>query len=527
MGRIHKSIWAILHLLAIACVLMSLSTGLRIAILEYPFLLKLHNFLPQGEMHHLHLYSGWALTIISIVYAGFIFRKLLPGLKQFSNNRFDQTFHKILAIYLRINMVLLLATGWLLFIEAFNTSLVKEIHFVAALGMLVYIILHGFGYFIQFGIQGILRIFKPVMFANQYVVLLMLSIGMVSCIVGWGVFENTHHKLNVLTVDSSIYLEMDGEASEAPWFEAKTLTLQTHGGANFEDGSTNIAIKALQNGHEIFFHFRWEDSSESLAHLPLVKTVDGWKPKQDGFYEFDEQTYYEDKFAVIVSDSCELNAAGTAHLGAQPLNDKPKPWHGAGYHYREQGIVDLWHWKAVRTNSMHLMDDNYIGQPVEPRAGDRRYTAGYHQDARESGAYKMNWKWYTPDGIVPKRLPLDASQLDPYQPDSKVKPQESPWILPWFGSQPYKSENDTYPIGTVMPSILYTSNQFEGDRAHVRGFAKWQDGYWSLEVFRKLDTQSKTDIKIEDGVCIWVAAFDHAQVGHTRHVRPIKLEFKL
>ena len=260
----------------------------------------------------------------------------------------------------------------------------------------------------------------------------------------------------------------------------------------------------------------------------MLKTENGWQVQQDGFHNFDEKTFYEDKFAVILSDHCEMNAAGTAHLGPKPLENKPKHWTGKGYHYRERGLVDLWQWKAVRTNNMFLMDDNYIGEPTEPRYAERRYTAGYHQDAKESGAYKMNWQWYYPNQIIPKRLPIDQEQMSQYQyPNVKhdIADLSSSWIIPWFDSTPYHPENDQYPVGTQMPSILYSSNRFEGDRAHVKAYAKWHNGFWSLEVLRKLNTRSDKDVIIQHGTCIWVAAFDHSQIAHTRHTRPIKLLF--
>ena len=46
----------------------------------------------------------------------------------------------------------------------------------------------------------------------------------------------------------------------------------------------------------------------------------------------------------------------------------------------------------------------------------------------------------------------------------------------------------------------------------------------NLEVARRLDTGSPYDVAIESGVFMRVAAFDHSQVGHTRHVRPVRLE---
>jgi hypothetical protein len=43
-------------------------------------------------------------------------------------------------------------------------------------------------------------------------------------------------------------------------------------------------------------------------------------------------------------------------------------------------------------------------------------------------------------------------------------------------------------------------------------------------VARRLDTGSAVDVPIESGVFMRVAAFDHSQIRHTRHVRPIRLE---
>jgi hypothetical protein len=43
-------------------------------------------------------------------------------------------------------------------------------------------------------------------------------------------------------------------------------------------------------------------------------------------------------------------------------------------------------------------------------------------------------------------------------------------------------------------------------------------------VTRRLDTKSKFDVPIMTGVHMRVAAFDHSQIRHTRHVRPILLE---
>ena len=69
---------------------------------------------------------------------------------------------------------------------------------------------------------------------------------------------------------------------------------------------------------------------------------------------------------------------------------------------------------------------------------------------------------------------------------------------------------------------------YEGDRAQIRGAAKWKDGYWTLEMSRDLKTGSKFDHDFVPGkdLYMWLNVFDHTQTRHTRHQRPIRLVVK-
>jgi hypothetical protein len=98
------------------------------------------------------------------------------------------------------------------------------------------------------------------------------------------------------------------------------------------------------------------------------------------------------------------------------------------------------------------------------------------------------------------------------------------WFLTEADSVPYSAEADArIPVGTVLPGVIL-SGDYSGDRADVRCAARWASGHWALEVARKLDTGSKYDIPLKSGVYMRVSAFDHSQIRHTRHVRPIRLE---
>lgn len=77
----------------------------------------------------------------------------------------------------------------------------------------------------------------------------------------------------------------------------------------------------------------------------------------------------------------------------------------------------------------------------------------------------------------------------------------------------------------MLPSVVY-DKPFEGDRGDVTVHAQRKDGWWTLEATRLLNTQSQYDQPIADGMYMWVAVFDHAQVRHTRHVLPLKLRLQ-
>ena len=516
--------WIVLHSLAIALVLVNVLTGLRIAIVQRPGLLSLTELLPQGELHRLHIWGGFGLT--AIVAAYLLYRLLLiPSRITHTAGGFAH-YHRWVTRAGYLIFSSLLISGWLLLFDGagFDRYLpeIVSFHFYCAAAAVCYLLLHGGAYFIESGSSLLRRLFHLGKVWPR-VNILLLGAGALVVFLLWQLrAESQQVELRIHAIALDQFIHVDGKADEAIWQQITPINVYTHGGANFYDGASTVTLRAVHNGIEAFFHITWEDPNRSLRHLPLLKTQQGWRVQGEGFYRFDEQQFYEDKFALMLANECTDGAAGTMKLGPKPLEGKPANWHGKGYHVAEDGKVrDLWHWKAVRTNDMFLADDNFIGAADNVRPGERRYTAGYMPDSKDSGSYVMNWQWYRPSTIIPKRLPKDPQELLPYQTNDS-NPALS-WVIPWFGYQPYQAELDSYPLGTLMPSVMYRSNRFEGDRADVRARGHWQDGKWSLELSRKLDTRSESDVPIATGVCLWVAAFDRSQIAHTRHQRPVRL----
>ena len=133
------------------------------------------------------------------------------------------------------------------------------------------------------------------------------------------------------------------------------------------------------------------------------------------------------------------------------------------------------------------------------------------------------------DIVTPRRLPKDLAAIVTAMGQVTLDPDvgESDgarWFMTAEETVPYTSEVDRLiPVGTVLPGVII-SGEYAGDRADVRCAARWASGHWALEVARRLETKSQYDVPLKTGVFMRVAAFDHTQIRHTRHVRPIRLE---
>jgi hypothetical protein len=131
----------------------------------------------------------------------------------------------------------------------------------------------------------------------------------------------------------------------------------------------------------------------------------------------------------------------------------------------------------------------------------------------------------------PERLPRDYTQIQkalgrivdtPGQSDS----ESARWWMTDDESVPYTAVLDQQiPDGAIIPSVIVTK-QTAPSTTDVRGQARWAAGRWTLEFARRLYTGSPWDVPIRDGTLMWVAAFDHAEKRHTRHLRPFRIEVK-
>lgn len=334
---------------------------------------------------------------------------------------------------------------------------------------------------------------------------------------------------------------LDGDTSDPVWRNIQPFSLMTNQGDNFDGkGETRISIRAVHDGTWVYFLFTWEDPTRSLKQLPLIKRVDGWQVLHDGYERGDERAFNEDKFAVLFTTQ-DLTLAGdrTFHASPQPIADAPQTMTGRGLHYTPAAGIyaDVWQWKATSGGPSGWMDDDHFGPPLKPTATQLHngapYRGGFEPDPGTANYFNNFDASSDPTdrdrAVRPRRLPKDlaatiaamgAIDLDPEVGES----DGARWFMTKIESVPYTTELDRQiPVGTVIPGVII-SGEFSGDRADVRCAARWASGHWSLEVARRLDTHSQFDVPIKTGVFMRVAAFDHSQIAHTRHVRPIRIE---
>ena len=381
---------------------------------------------------------------------------------------------------------------------------------------------------------------NPTLQANAFVVAAAAAITGASFIVAAD--RMSVDQLRVHRISSADAPALDGDTSDRAWRSVTPFALITGEGGNFDGkGETRIEIRAVHDGTWAYFLFTWEDPTRSLKHLPLVKEADGWHLLRTGYDIGDEHDYNEDKFSVLLTTS-DVTLAGdrTFHAGPHAIPNAPATMSGRGLHFTAAGYVDVWQWKATSGGPTGWMDDAHFGPPLDPTpmqvANIIPYKGGFAADPGTVN-YRDNFTFvadkvegaYRNHLIAPLRLPRDIAETTAAMGSIDLDPNHGEgdgarWFMTEAETVSYSAVADAkIPIGTVIPGVIM-DGEFSGDRADIRCAARWASGHWALEVARRLDTGSDYDIPIRSGVFMRAAAFDHSQIRHTRHVRPIRIE---
>lgn len=512
------------HWAVVAASLVSGLTGIRIAADHDPFwkgiATALGPWVPQGPVFAWHIVSGFVFGAAALTGAVTV---MLGGRRRWrigaGTSRVRQA--NVALHWLAAGLVAaLLATGLIQLGEApgpVGIQAVAALHGILATGLGLYAVAHVGAHALDGGPRGWLPMLLPARGGPRLTlagtsVLVLAGLAFVAD----GRFARTLPASRVTPAQFAL----DGRLAEPFWADARPVTIEARRGNAPEP--VPMTVRAAHDGAYLFLAVSWRDGEASLKHLPLVRDDAHWRVLHDGFEISDERTWYEDKLAVAIAASGTAAIRRAIHLGPRALGEVASP-HDRGLHAARERI-DLWHWKAVRTDIMDLAEDQSFGPPLPAYRSDVSYSGGYRSDPRSGGGYTWNWVYFNPSQVTPKRLPADPRLYGTFVEDAGDGLPQSYGSMRWLESRPFDVAEDL-PAGTAIPSYLRLGD-FEGDIADVSAKGRWRDGRWTVEFVRRLDADSPFDVRLGDGALLWFAPFDHAQSRHAYHLRPLRLALR-
>ena len=569
----------LVHLVLIVSFVVTLGTGLRIASddPEAAWLSILDPILPMEHLWFRHLIAGVAMAGALAGYAVYVVRARLAARIRFDVARAraiwrgGQTgvsaLNVVVVWLLLIGLTFETVTGAAIFLGAGQTLIALH-HWVTWL-CLACVVAHICLHVTYGGVRYALKIFKPgrlriappppdlaELLAEElrrrttspvdpgasssvkepslhaHPLATALAVALVVVGIACGSETLTRPVLTIVAIPKSEAPIVDGDVSDPVWSKARPVSVTATQGGDF--GGTHqsrIEIRALHDGEFAYFVFTWDDPTRSLKHQPLVKTRDGWRVASSRPDLADEDVYHEDKFAVLLSPSAFPIIGAAIHLSVRPLQGKPAGSTGRGLHYTLDGsILDVWQWRAAHEGADGHIDNCHFGGPREAsEVAPTSYSGGFDLDPGPP-RYEPNATGLThSEGMHPRRLPKDLVAITQAMgrmsdATNESESENARWWMSAAESVPFTAAGDAaIPIGTVIPGVIVLEKP-EREGNEIIGFGRWAAGRWTLEVVRRLKTDSAYDVELKTGVLMWVAAFDHSEKRHARHLRPFRLK---
>ncbi|MHB2169012.1 ethylbenzene dehydrogenase-related protein [Alsobacter sp. R-9] len=326
-----------------------------------------------------------------------------------------------------------------------------------------------------------------------------------------------HAHLTLRTVRVPELPGRTGTLDHPAWQNAIPLRVRTYGGANLEDGFSEVDVRAIHDGRRIALAFTWQDPVADVAAPVLVKTSAGWRIRAG------TGGGAVDQFAVMVSPAPPSFGPGAFHPGQRPLHDKPPSGSGHGLHYTTDGsAVDVLHWFAGPAGGW--CDLEVFGPPASPTAGQHAGREPYRGGIVPVATYgrmrpNSALAFYPGGPAAPRRLP------SPGVPSSALAaPASAAGSLPATASIPYSADRDAeIELGDTLAGLLALPAKVVAGQP-VACLGSWSAGRWTLVVERPLAPLRPGGQPIDDGMSIWVAPFDRTSSDHARHIRAVRLE---
>ncbi|MCI0642812.1 MAG: ethylbenzene dehydrogenase-related protein [Gemmataceae bacterium] len=182
----------------------------------------------------------------------------------------------------------------------------------------------------------------------------MLRISLTGCILAFEISGLTvvtagdEKSAKLISARAETAPTLDGSDNDGVWTNAKAVEVVAKRVMPGKEGSTRVSIKSVYTDTEVFFLFRWEDTSkDDASHKTWV-----WNKETKKYEDGPDR---EDAFAIAFEFKGPFNMDMLAGVESE--------W-------------DVWHWKAFRTNPQGFaMDRRHIYTLAKPEFKAKEYKA--------------------------------------------------------------------------------------------------------------------------------------------------------
>ena len=170
---------------------------------------------------------------------------------------------------------------------------------------------------------------------------------------------------------------------------------------------------------------------------------------------------------------------------------------------RDGGVfLDQWHWRAARGNAIGASDDMWVLDYRNGDAGQSAYSTNWDGEAGQPKKMfdpdKVGLAALSFDDVRNARIPFDGVS---YLSDGTMKDYDPSY--PW-------KEGDALPRRYLRAP--------EGSRSDISASGRWDDGWWTVELRRRLDTGNPDDKALRDRATYSLAfAFYTEATGNRFH----------
>ncbi len=258
---------------------------------------------------------------------------------------------------------------------------------------------------------------------------------------------------------------LDGQVSDPAWAAAPTDTVHMVV-EGVHESAMSVEMKAVYDDNDIYIMARWADPTMTVRRQEIVFDGSQWVTPDS------TNAVREDRIGIFwpmteIKDFDSRGCMATCHNTRERWGKFLGP--------NEYG--DMWHSKGARSWPAGYVDDKYVTYDTT-----KTEDGGRHGDASGSTFCYYN----NLSGGVPQWMGAthDANPSALY--DNSYT--ELPWSGTWaVQGQPY-DPNAGWQVGDKLPKYVMKVPDAGSDRADIRIAPVWNNGYWTVEIKRALNT---------------------------------------